>query len=395
MTCKKVLIIGRDLKYSYEKLKSSYDCDDCLIIGDGERPIKMYEIQNSLGGKIDSNTRIVIHAHGSIKINGDYSIDIFDHSLTNYYNINNLMIELFLASRGVPLQVELHSCYSGASKDKVKLLPEGSVLTMYVSGDKKCLVSESEFKIQNNLQAHKENPSLSPVEMFNKNFAANLSSSGALSIAVNVNGKSKNISFVADSDKLKDGVSNYFLTSANQLTSFHKEVQAEICNNSPFTFTTKYFQKNGENFINDNNIFADSKCIESLLMNASYLGELEKVQLLLQYDINVNVKNDYGFTPLHYAVLFGHKRVVEVLINQGANQHLAANNGDTPIKLALNANNKEIVELLQNSELKEKFTDVSEKAIPYEDNSGQVLVPNLFYSDGKINLGSFSTDDFN
>jgi ankyrin repeat protein len=41
-------------------------------------------------------------------------------------------------------------------------------------------------------------------------------------------------------------------------------------------------------------------------------------------DVNANAKNDGGFTPLHYAASWDHKKIVELLIAKGADVNATA-----------------------------------------------------------------------
>ena len=45
----------------------------------------------------------------------------------------------------------------------------------------------------------------------------------------------------------------------------------------------------------------------------------EIAELLIANGADVNVKNDFGPTPLHWAADEGHKEIVELLIANGAN----------------------------------------------------------------------------
>lgn len=47
--------------------------------------------------------------------------------------------------------------------------------------------------------------------------------------------------------------------------------------------------------------------------------------------VDVNIRNDYGFTPLNAATDTGNLAVAQVLVDNGADINAAANDGDTPL----------------------------------------------------------------
>lgn len=70
------------------------------------------------------------------------------------------------------------------------------------------------------------------------------------------------------------------------------------------------------------------------LINASYRGDAEKVQELLNKKINVNVANKEGNTPLHMAIVRNHIKIAEMLIDAGASLQNKNSLGYTPVNLA-------------------------------------------------------------
>ena len=46
-------------------------------------------------------------------------------------------------------------------------------------------------------------------------------------------------------------------------------------------------------------------------------GNIEAVKLDLAAGVDVNAKDKYGWTPLHWAAREGHKKIVELLIEKG------------------------------------------------------------------------------
>ena len=89
----------------------------------------------------------------------------------------------------------------------------------------------------------------------------------------------------------------------------------------------------------------------------------ELCKTLLEKDFNINRKDSYGLTPLHYASIKGHGDIAALLIKQGAEVNPRALNGKTPLELAAQNRKKEIIALLT-----EKGGErVSVKSIPHSE----------------------------
>ena len=75
---------------------------------------------------------------------------------------------------------------------------------------------------------------------------------------------------------------------------------------------------------------------------AARVGDLAGVQAELDKGVDVNVKDRFGFTPLHFAAT---KEIAELLINEGADVN-AKDKGWTPLYHAAWRGHKEVAELL-------------------------------------------------
>jgi ankyrin repeat protein len=73
------------------------------------------------------------------------------------------------------------------------------------------------------------------------------------------------------------------------------------------------------------NHFGNSVATQSLeelefqrsLCNASRSGDIERVKMLLQRN-DPNMKDEAGYTPLHYAARSGHLEICKLLLSKGA-----------------------------------------------------------------------------
>ena len=72
----------------------------------------------------------------------------------------------------------------------------------------------------------------------------------------------------------------------------------------------------------------------SLLLYAAENGQVEKVKTMLQIGIDVNVKNDSDWTPLHFATWNGHSTVASILLQKDARVDAITVYGSTPLHLA-------------------------------------------------------------
>ena len=88
----------------------------------------------------------------------------------------------------------------------------------------------------------------------------------------------------------------------------------------------------------------------STLHSATRYWDLEMVRVLLDYGVDVNAKNDWGSTPLDYALEYNSENVdpsvVRLLLDHAADPNLRAEDGLTPLYRASQHGKVEIVRLL-------------------------------------------------
>ena len=68
-------------------------------------------------------------------------------------------------------------------------------------------------------------------------------------------------------------------------------------------------------------------------------GNLEAVQNLMSQDIDVNTKDDEGWTALHHAAFAGHTAIAELFLKQGATVDVKDETGNTALYRAAEGGN--------------------------------------------------------
>jgi hypothetical protein len=85
---------------------------------------------------------------------------------------------------------------------------------------------------------------------------------------------------------------------------------------------------------------------DTLLMLASYYGQLDTVRLLLARGANPEQTNDQGQTPLAGVAFKGNVAMAELLLQHGARVEGAGPDGRTPLMFAAMFDRLEVLELL-------------------------------------------------
>ena len=80
-----------------------------------------------------------------------------------------------------------------------------------------------------------------------------------------------------------------------------------------------------------------------LLCVACMKGSFMTVKILLEANVNPNLSDSHGFTPLMLASLSGHSDIVDLLVCFGADVDSRANNGQTALQLCVKYNVRDLV----------------------------------------------------
>lgn len=91
-------------------------------------------------------------------------------------------------------------------------------------------------------------------------------------------------------------------------------------------------------------------CTGSSTLHCCALNDKPKsVSLLLSEGVDVNFRNDYDETPLHWAVKSGAKQTCLLLIKNGADINASDSDGNTPLHWACENDDTEILNILLRS----------------------------------------------
>ena len=153
------------------------------------------------------------------------------------------------------------------------------------------------------------------------------------------------------------------------------------------------FLKSGKN----PNIYNSSG--ETPLFLYTKLGNLEAVNVLLNYGADCNIQNNDGNSPLHIAINTNNENLIDLLLENKANPNLINSiNCQTPFHLAIiNKVNQNILNKLKNNKvdwnIKDKFNKTPfDYALDLRDNNYLLLLNNIFgQKRNKINNNEYSS----
>ncbi len=83
------------------------------------------------------------------------------------------------------------------------------------------------------------------------------------------------------------------------------------------------------------------------LHSAAAGRSVEVARLLLRHDVDVNARQQGGWTAIHAAALRGDTEFVRLLLARGASTHAVSDDGKTALELALEKGHTDVVDLLR------------------------------------------------
>ena len=92
------------------------------------------------------------------------------------------------------------------------------------------------------------------------------------------------------------------------------------------------------------------KLLDDDLTKACRQGDITQVKKALEKGANVNIMDQDGYTPLHYAARFGRTYMVQVLLEKNAETKRQDGGGNTAAHLAVKNGHHEVVRLINDYE---------------------------------------------
>lgn len=88
---------------------------------------------------------------------------------------------------------------------------------------------------------------------------------------------------------------------------------------------------------------------DTVLHIAARNNSLNDALVFLQNGALIDLKGDLGYTPLHYACMFGNIEMVKLLLDNGSDKNIQNEFGENAVRIAINSsseNKEKIVKLL-------------------------------------------------
>jgi len=108
------------------------------------------------------------------------------------------------------------------------------------------------------------------------------------------------------------------------------------------------------------------------LLRAAHTGNLAAIMRLVEQNVDLNVRDHYGATPLILAAQKGHKEIVSLLLESGANYHLADSTGRSAVSWATAQGYPEINELFLMHHIQKKEKGRQDPSKKAKGNEGKV-----------------------
>lgn len=138
--------------------------------------------------------------------------------------------------------------------------------------------------------------------------------------------------------------------------------------------------------------FASKSTEVSTLHIAACVGDLAGAKRLVEEGTDVDIKDEFGWTPLYWAASTGQMEVAEFLIAKGANVQAKTNNEETPLHQASKSGVEKLVELLisKNADVNAKDKSGNTPLHNATSSGNRVIVELLIAKGADINAQVFS-----
>jgi ankyrin repeat protein len=349
-----VLILGP--RNDIEQYRSVYDNPNMLIIGDGKNPITPQELETKLAGRIDQNTRIDIHCHGTV-IKGEHHSEIYkEKSIPT----KKLLLRIRTSnSTPFPMHVHLWSCYAGAANQSVQEgLIKHDVLVAHAAEDHSTLATLVHMGITKSISRRKQrrddgNASFTPEQEFVRNL--DLAVDPIRYIKILQDGMI-DYNFSGVRDIIESRSSEEYLTKCRSKFSAEEDHSAPV-QPAPQDLRARCFVYRAYMNAEDIRQTATTDLTDlisvtvtpdglSALHVAALYDSADAIDALISQGADVNKIDKNSNTPLHLAVEDNCVKAVSKLLEKGAKLNERDKYGKTPLDLAIDNQNLDIVKLL-------------------------------------------------
>ena len=133
----------------------------------------------------------------------------------------------------------------------------------------------------------------------------------------------------------------------------------------------------GESIINikDNNGFTP---LHYSILNSN----INALKIILKFKPNINIKDNNGNNPLHYAIIKNNISIVKLLINTDININSRNNNGETPLHIACNYQLFDIVNILLKNKANPNIVDYDNNLTPiiYSTSLNNIKISEILFN---------------
>lgn len=132
---------------------------------------------------------------------------------------------------------------------------------------------------------------------------------------------------------------------------------------------------------------------DTTIIEASKNGHIDIVKILVEEHVDINTKDDVGYTSLSYAALKGHTEVVDLLIEYGADVNSKNNWGGTALVQAVFFGHVDIAKILIDNGANTNVTINGDSLVVYAAENGyddlveHLVNNNATYKDNKVPNG--------